>query len=188
MATTDRASSAPPAGGEPAVDPHAWAAPPARLLHRFFPILTWLPRYDRRFLRFDVVAGATIWGLLVPEMIAYAGLAGLPPQAGLYTLLATLAAYAVFGTSRHVVVAGTSAAAVLLASTVGGLALNHDDYLAHAAALVLLVGGLLLIAGLLRLGFIAQFLSRPVVEGFVFGLAIFVTVKQLPKLFGISGG
>jgi sulfate permease, SulP family len=148
----------------------------------------WLPAYDRRLLRFDVIAGATLWGLLVPEMIAYAGLAGLPPQAGLYTLLLTLAAYAAFGTSRHVVVAGTSAAAVLLASTVSGLAASPDAYLANAAALVLIVGALFLLAGLLRLGFIAQFLSRPVVEGFVFGLAIFVTVKQLPKLFGIEGG
>src|SRR4029077_13585016 len=78
-------------------------------------------------------------------------------------------------------------AAVLLASTVGDLALNHDDYLANSAALVLFVGGLFLLAGLCRLGFIAQFLSRPVVAGFVFGLAIFVTVKQLPKLFGIEG-
>jgi SulP family sulfate permease len=157
-------------------------------VRRFVPILTWLPAYDRSLLRFDVIAGATVWGLLVPEMIAYAGLAGLPPQAGLYTLLATLAAYAIFGTSRHVVAAGTSAAAVLLASTVGEVAVNHDDYLANAAALVLFVGGLFLLAGVCRLGFIAQFLSRPVVEGFIFGLAIFVTVKQLPKLLGIQGG
>ena len=100
------------------VDPRAWAAPRPAGLRRFVPILAWLPAYDRRLLRFDVIAGATIWGLLVPEMIAYAGLAGLPPQAGLYTLLATLAAYACFGTSRHLVVAATSAAAVLLASSV----------------------------------------------------------------------
>ena len=171
------------------VDPRSWAAPRPPLLHRLVPITTWLSGYDyRRLLRFDVIAGVTVWGLLVPEMIAYSGLAGLPPQAGLYTLLATLAAYAVFGTSRHVVVAGTSAAAVLLASTVGDLALNHDDYLANSAALVLFVGGLFLLAGVCRLGFIAQFLSRPVVAGFVFGLAIFVTVKQLPKLLGIEGG
>jgi sulfate permease, SulP family len=171
-----------------AVDPRVWAAPKPSGLRRFLPILVWLPAYDRRFLRFDVIAGATVWGLLVPEMIAYAGLAGLPPEAGLYTLLATLAAYAIFGTSRHLVVAGTSAAAVLLASTVGDIAVSPDDYLANAAALVLFVGGLFLVAGLLRLGFIAQFLSRPVVESFVFGLAIFVTVKQLPKLLGISTG
>ncbi len=171
------------------VDPSTWAAPPPSGIRRFVPILTWLPAYDRGNLRFDVIAGATIWGLLIPEMIAYAGLAGLPPQAGLYTLLVTLAAYAVFGTSRHVVAAGTSAAAVLLASTVIALHPGGSDaYLVDAAALVLFCGGLFVLAGLLRLGFIAQFLSRPVMEGFVFGLAIFVTVKQLPKLFGIEPG
>ena len=173
----------------PQVDPHTWAAPKPRGIRGFVPILTWLPAYDRSFLRLDVIAGATIWGLLVPEMIAYAGLAGLPPQAGLYTLLVTLPAYAIFGTSRHVVAAGTSAAAVLLASTVVDLSTKDvADYLARAAALVLFCGILFLLAGFLRLGFIAQFLSRPVIDAFVFGLAIFVTVKQLPKLFGIEGG
>jgi sulfate permease, SulP family len=158
-------------------------------IRRFVPILQWLPRYDRQWLRFDVIAGATVWGLLVPESIAYAGLAGLPPEAGLYTLLATLAAYAVFGTSRHLVAAATSAAAVLLASSVGGLAgADAARYMSDAAGLVIFCGGLFLIAGFLRLGFVAQFLSRPVMEGFVFGLAIFVTVSQLPKLFGIEKG
>jgi SulP family sulfate permease len=170
-------------------DPHDWAAPKPTGVRRFVPILVWLPKYDRRFLRFDAIAGATVWGLLVPESIAYAGLAGLPPQAGLYTLLATLAAYAVFGTSRHLIAAATSAAAVLLASSVGDLAgADATRYLADAAGLVIFCGGLFLIAGLLRLGFVAQFLSRPVMEGFVFGLAIFVTVSQLPKLFGIEKG
>ena len=158
-------------------------------MRRFVPILRWLPRYDRRWLRFDVIAGATVWGLLVPESIAYAGLAGLPPQAGLYTLLVTLAAYAVFGTSRHLVAAATSAAAVLLASSVGGLAgADASRYASDAAVLVIFCGGLFLVAGVLRLGFVAQFLSRPVMEGFVFGLAVFVTVGQLPKLFGIEKG
>ncbi len=170
-------------------DPHDWAAPGPTGVRRYVPILRWLPHYQARLLRFDVIAGATVWGLLVPESIAYAGLAGLPPQAGLYTLLATLAAYAIFGTSRHLVAAATSAAAVLLASSVA--ALGHtgaDVYAADAAILVILCGGLFLLAGLLRLGFVAQFLSRPVMESFVFGLAIFVTVKQLPKLFGIEKG
>jgi high affinity sulfate transporter 1 len=158
-------------------------------VRRFVPILGWLSSYRRADLRLDAIAGATIWGLLVPEMIAYAGLAGLPPQAGLYTLLVTLAAYAIFGTSRHVVVAGTSAAAVLLGSTVLDLhPAGSAGYTADAAAMVLFCGGLFLLGGFFRLGFIAQFLSRPVIEGFVFGLAIFVTVKQLPKLFGIEGG
>jgi sulfate permease, SulP family len=170
-------------------DPREWAAAKPSGIRGLVPILVWLPRYDRHFLRFDVVAGATIWGLLVPESIAYAGLAGLPPQAGLYTLLATLAAYAVFGTSRHLVAGATSAAAVLLASSVGSVASEDASrYAADAAGLVLLCGGLFLIAGLLRLGFVAQFLSRPVMAGFVFGLALFVTVSQLPKLFGIKKG
>ena len=112
----------------------------------------------------------------------------MPPQAGLYTLLVTLAAYAIFGTSRHVVAAGTSASAVLLASTV--IALHPQGstaYAVDAATMILFCGGLFLVAGFVGLGFIAQFLSKPVIEGFVFGLAIFVTVKQLPKLFGIEG-
>jgi sulfate permease, SulP family len=173
----------------PLVDPRTWAAPKPSGVRRFVPILEWLPRYDRGWLRFDVIAGATVWGLLVPESIAYAGLAGLAPQAGLYTLLVTLAAYAVFGTSRHLVAAATSAAAVLLASSVGGLAgVDAARYMSDAAGLVILCGGLFLIAGFLRLGFVAQFLSRPVMEGFVFGLAMFVTVGQLPKLFGVEKG
>jgi SulP family sulfate permease len=170
-------------------DPREWAAPPPTGLRRYVPLLVWLPSYDRTWLRFDVIAGATVWGLLVPEMIAYAGLAGLPPQAGLYTLLGTLAAYAIFGTSRQLVAAGTSAAAVLVASGVADRGpVNPDEYVTLAAGLVLICGLLFLLAGFLRLGFIAQFLSKPVMEGFVFGLAIFVTVSQLPKLFGIEKG
>lgn len=158
-------------------------------LHRFVPITGWLPRYDRSWLRFDLIAGATIWGLLIPEMIAYASLAGLPPEAGLYTLIASLALYAIFGTSRHLVVAGTSASAVLVFSTV--TALKPEDtahYLALAAGMIVLTGVLFVIAGLCRLGFITAFLSKPVMEGFVFGLAIFVTISQLPKLFGLDKG
>jgi high affinity sulfate transporter 1 len=171
------------------VDPRSWGTPRPRGIRRYVPILTWLPAYDRGLLRYDVVAGVTVWGLLVPEALAYAGLAGMPPQAGLYTLLATLAAYAIFGTGRHVVAGATSASAVLLASSVGGLGHNGvDAYVADAGVLVLLCGGLFLVAGLLRLGFISQFLSRPVMASFVFGLAIFVTVSQLPKLFGIEKG
>ena len=130
-----------------AVDPRAWAAPGPSGIRRYVPILTWLPAYDRSFLRFDVIAGATVWGLLVPESIAYAGLAGLPPEAGLYTLLATLTAYAIFGTSRHLVAAATSAAAVLIAS---GVAAVHPagaaEYAAAGAAIVLFCGGLFLLA------------------------------------------
>jgi MFS superfamily sulfate permease-like transporter len=153
------------------------------------PIASWLPRYQRGWLAGDAIAGFTIWGLLIPEMIAYASLAGLPPQAGLYTLLASLALYAIFGTSRHLVVAGTSASAVLVFSAVTALGpRDAGSYATLAAGMIVLTGLIFVVAGLLKLGFITAFLSRPVMEGFVFGLAIFVTVSQLPKLFGLKKG
>ena len=157
---------------------------------RFFPIAQWLPKYDvKGLLRWDVIAGITLWGVVVPEGIAYAGLAGMPLQAGLYTILATLVAYAIFGTSRQLVVVSTSASAVMLASIIA--ALNPPDsasYLALAGGLILVVGAIFLLSGILKLGFITNFISRPVMAGFIFGMAIFIVVKQLPKLFGISHG
>ena len=160
-----------------------------RAVRGFVPIVSWLPRYHTSWLSSDVIAGVTIWGLLIPEMIAYASLAGLAPQAGLYTLLASLGLYAVFGTSRQLVVAGTSASAVLVFSTVTALKpKTATSYATLAAGMIVLTGIILLVAGLLHLGFITSFLSRPVMEGFVFGLAIFVTVSQLPKLFGLKKG
>jgi len=161
---------------------------------RWVPILTWLPGYDRSWLRLDIIAGLTLWGLVVPEAMAYAGIAGLPPQAGLYTLLAALLVYALLGTSRHLVVQATSATAALLASAVAAAlvataAANASDpetYQAYASAFVLVTGIVFLVAGLARLGFITQFLSKPVMDGFVVGLAIFVAVGQLNKLFGVA--
>ncbi len=153
------------------------------------PIVGWLPRYQRSWLGADIIAGFTVWGLLIPEMIAYASLAGLPPQAGLYTLLASLALYAIFGTSRQLIVAGTSASAVLVYAAVSDLSPHStSDYATLAAAMIITAGVLLAVAGLLKLGFITEFLSRPVMTGFVFGLAIFVSVSQLPKLFEIEKG
>jgi SulP family sulfate permease len=164
-------------------------APSEHAISRWVPMARWLPRYQRSWLGADMIAGFTIWGLLVPEMIAYAGLAGLSPQAGLYTLLATLGLYAIFGTSRQLVVAGTSASAVLVFSAVSGLATtSSSDPATLAAGMIVATGVLLVVAGLLKLGFITQFLSRPVMAGFVFGLAIFVCVSQLPKLLGLEKG
>ena len=162
-----------------------------RGLTKYVPILSWLPNYNRAWLNADVIAGLTLFGLVVPEAMAYAGIAGLPPQAGLYTLLAALLVYALFGTSRHLNVAGTSASSVLIASTVVALGASPGDmdtYQAYAIALVLVVGVVFLVAGLARLGFITQFLSKPVMDGFVTGLAIFVAVGQLNKLFGVEKG
>ncbi len=117
-------------------------------IKRFTPILSWLPHYDRSWLTVDIIAGLTLWGLVVPEAMAYAGIAGLPPQAGLYTLLAALLVYALLGTSRHLVVQATSATAALLASAVAAAlvataAANASDpatYQAYASAFVLVTG------------------------------------------------
>ena len=159
-------------------------------LSRFVPILSWSRDYDRRWLTADAIAGLTLWGLVAPEAMAYAGIAGLPPQAGLYTLLASLFVYALFGTSRHLSVQPTSATAALIASTVVALGVSAGDpeYQSYAIMLVLLVGALFAVAGLARLGFITQFLSKPVMDGFVTGLAVFVTIGQLNKLFGVEKG
>jgi high affinity sulfate transporter 1 len=155
------------------------------------PILSWLPSYNRAWLVADILAGLTLWGLVVPEGMAYAGIAGLPAQAGLYTLVASLLVYALFGTSRHLSVGATSATAALIASTVVAVGVMTDDmaaYQAHAAALVLIIAVIFLVAGWARLGWVTQFLSKPVMDGFVTGLAIFVAVGQLNKLFGVEKG
>ena len=155
---------------------------------RFLPILGWLPRYDRGDLGPDLVAGVTTWGVMVPVALAYASLAGLPPEYGLITAFAALAAYAVFGTSRHLRVTTSSTMAIMSVSLVTPLAAGDADrFLALTAALALVVGGLLLIAGVARLGFISEFLAKPVVTGFIMGVAITIIVGQLPKLLGIPG-
>ena len=135
----------------------------------------------------------TLWGLVVPESMAYAGLAGLPPQAGLYALVVSLLVYALFGTSRHLSVGPTSATAVLLATSVGAAlvataadASDVKTYVTYASAFVLVTGVVFLVAGLAKLGFVTQFLSKPVMDGFVIGLAIYVAVGQLYKLFGVE--
>jgi high affinity sulfate transporter 1 len=168
-------------------------------LKRLVPFLSWIRTYDRGWLSADIIAGLTLWGMVVPEAMAYAGVAGLPPQMGLYTLLAALLVYALLGTSRHLVVQATSATAALIASSVTAIMIatgvaadvNNIDpatYHQYAVAFVLVVGGVFLIAGAARLGFITQFLSKPVMDGFVTGLAVFVAVGQLNKLFGVPKG
>ena len=96
-------------------------------LSRYIPILSWLPRYNRAWLTADIIAGLTLWGLVVPEGMAYAGIAGLPPHAGLYTLVASLLVYALFGSSRHLAVGATSATAALIAATVVTLGASPAD-------------------------------------------------------------
>ena len=159
-----------------------------RVLARYVPIVTWLPAYDRADLRFDLVAGVVSWGVMVPVALAYAGLAGMPPETGLVTAFTALAAYAVFATSRHVKVTASSSVAIMSASVVGAILSSGDaaGYVALSAGLALAVGVILVVAGAARLGFLSQFLAASVVTGFVIGLAVTITIGQLPALLGIS--
>jgi high affinity sulfate transporter 1 len=160
---------------------------PRRLVNQYIPIVGWLPAYERADLRFDVIAGLVSWGVMVPVAMAYAGLAGMPPATGLVTAFAAMTAYAIFGTSRHLKVTASSSIAILSASVIGTIETAGDPaaYVALSAGLALTVGIILLIAGAARLGFLSQFLAAAVVTGFVIGLAITITIGQLPALLGI---
>ncbi len=156
-------------------------------LKTHLPILTWLPRYKRAWLRPDLIAGLTVVALLVPEGMAYAELAGLPPQSAFYAAPAGLILYAIFGTSRQLVVAVSATIAVMSAATVSGLAPPESmEFIVLSAALAMLAGLVSVVAGLLRFGQIAQFFSASVLTGFVFGLALVIAIKQVPKLFGLE--
>ena len=153
------------------------------------PIRTWLPQYERRWLRPDLIAAAAVWAVLVPEGMAYASLAGMPPETGLFAALAPLLAYAVLGTCRELTVGPSSAVAAYSAAAVAPLALGDGGrFIALSALLALLVGGILLAAGLARAGFIADFFARPVLTGFIAGLALVIAVGQVAKLLGVDGG
>jgi high affinity sulfate transporter 1 len=153
------------------------------------PIRTWLPQYERGWLRYDLIAALTTWALVVPQAIAYGQLAGLPAQAGLYAAFAALLAYALFATSRHLVVSPTSSTAIVSAALVAPLAMGDPArFAALSAMLALLVGGVFVVYGLLNLGFVSQFISASVQVGLMFGLGLTIIASQLPKLLGIPGG
>ncbi|AOJ74392.1 SulP family inorganic anion transporter [Burkholderia ubonensis] len=135
----------------------------------------------------DALAGVSIAGLLIPEAVAYAGLANLPPQAGLIALLSGLVVYALTGSSRFAIVSSTSSSAAVLAATVfAESSMGLAAQLALAAALVAMTGVLFILAGALRLGGMSDFVARPVLRGFTFGLALTIVVKQLPKILAIK--
>lgn len=157
------------------------------LIIRWLPILAWLPRYQWNWLRADFIAGLTVWAVMVPTAMAYTGIAGVHPVIGLFTVPLALVGYAVFGTSRSLVVGPDSATALLSAHAVGALvAQGSPDYLLLTTSLALLVGVIFLFCGFLRLGWVANFISQPVMKGFIQGLALVTMMTQLPKLFGVG--
>ncbi len=152
-------------------------------------VFTSLREYRRGWLRGDAVAGLTVWAVLVPEALAYASIAGVSPVVGLYAAPGALILYAAFGSSKHLVVGPMAATAALSAAAVGDVAAGKSGvFPALTVTLALTTGVLALAAGLLRLGFVANFISEPVLKGFIVGLALTIIVGQVPKLLGVKKG
>ena len=155
-------------------------------MNALVPSLDWLRRYQRVWLRADVVAGLTAAAVVIPKAMAYATIAGLPVQVGLYTVLVPTVIYALLGTSAPLSVSTTTTIAILTGAELAAVAPNGGAELATAAVtLTLLVGVLLVAASVLRLGFVANFISEPVLTGFKSGIAVVIIVDQLPKLLGV---
>ncbi len=155
-------------------------------LKRYFPIFKWLPRYQRGWLRPDLIAGLTVWMVMVPEAMAYAGIAHVPPLMGLYTVPLPLFAYAILGSSRLMVVGPDSATALISASVVGGLAgAGSARFMALTSALAIAVGVFFFVFGLLKMGWIASFISQPVMTGFLEGIVLVTILGQVPALLGV---
>ncbi|MEO1059885.1 MAG: sulfate permease [Actinomycetota bacterium] len=160
---------------------------PVDHLARVVPVLDWGRRYDRGDLRSDLLAGLTVGAMLVPQGMAYALLAGLPPEIGLYAAIVPVLVYAVLGTSRQLAVGPVAIVSLLTASALGELAEEGSaDYLVAASTLAVLVGGIHLLIGGLRLGFLVNFLSHAVLVGFTAGAAVIIGFSQLKHLLGIS--
>lgn len=156
-------------------------------LSSILPVLKWLPQYDASWLRLDVVAGITVAASLIPEGLAYASLANLPPETGLYAGLMAVIAYLVLGTSRQVIAGPTSALAILLASGVGYAATGSTvSYVSLVVVTTFLVGIIAVVAWAFRLGFLVHFISGSVLTGFSAGAALYIMSTQLNKLFGIE--
>jgi sulfate permease, SulP family len=155
--------------------------------NRQFPILDWIFGYQKDWLRYDLIAGLITAAVVIPKAMAYATIAGLPVQVGLYTVLVPMAIYALIGTSRPLSMSTTTTLAILAAAQLGQVAAAGDavSLMRVSATLTLLVGAILLLASLLRLGFIANFISEPVLIGFKAGIAIVIVLDQLPKLLGV---
>ena len=159
----------------------------ASLLHRSFPILSWIPAYRREWLVSDVFAGLALWAVMVPEGMAYAGIVGVPPIMGLYTIVPALITYALLGTSRQLVVGPDTATGLISALTVGAVAVQGAAYNALTSTLAILIGFFFLLFGAMRMGWVAAFVSTPVMRGFIEGLVYVTIIGQVPHLIGIEG-
>lgn len=157
------------------------------MLERYLPILQWLRIYNRSTFTSDLVAALIVTIMLIPQSLAYALLAGLPAEVGLYASILPLVAYAIFGTSRTLAVGPVAVVSLMTAAAVGNLALQGTaEYLAAATALAFISGGILILMGLMRLGILANFLSHPVISGFITASGIIIAASQLKHILGVD--
>ncbi len=164
------------------------AARPNSVIQRLLPILVWLPAYRREWLLPDILAGLAVWAVMVPEGMAYSGIVGVPAIMGLYTIVPPLIAYALFGTSRLLVVGPDTATGLISALTVGAIvAQGTTEFTTLTSTLAILIGAFFLLFGALRLGWVAAFIPTPVMRGFIEGLVCVTIIGQVPHLLGISG-
>lgn len=156
-------------------------------LERYLPILNWSRSYDRDSATSDIVAAVIVTIMLIPQSLAYALLAGLPPEMGLYASILPLIAYAIFGTSRALSVGPVAVVSLMTAAAIGNLGLATPAEYALAAVTLAFVSGLILLGmGILRLGFLANFLSHPVIAGFITASGVLIAASQLKHIFGVS--
>jgi SulP family sulfate permease len=156
---------------------------------RYFPILQWLPGYGRATLGSDLLAAVIVTIMLIPQSLAYAMLAGLPPEVGLYASIAPLVVYAVFGTSRTLSVGPVAVVSLMTAAAIGQIApQGTPEYLGAALVLALMSGLMLTLMGVARLGFLANFLSHPVISGFITASGLIIAASQLKHVLGVEAG
>ncbi len=160
-----------------------------RRLEKYVPLIGWITTYQRAWLRDDLVSGVVVGALMVPVAMAYAQMAGVPPQAGLYSAIIGMALYAVFATSRHLKVTTSSTMSIMSIAVVAPLAGGDAAaFMALTSALAITVGLIMLILAFMKLGFISDFLAKSVMTGYIFGVALLIAMSQLPKVFGVPGG
>ncbi|WP_276152742.1 MULTISPECIES: sulfate permease [unclassified Sulfitobacter] len=156
-------------------------------LRRYFPVLDWGRTYDRSAFSDDMIAAVIVTIMLIPQSLAYALLAGLPPEAGIYASIAPIVLYAIFGTSRALAVGPVAVVSLLTASAIGQVAEQGTaGYAVAALTLAFLSGGLLVLMGVFRLGFLANFLSHPVIAGFITASGILIATSQVKHILGVS--
>jgi len=151
------------------------------------PVLGWLPNYKKAWLKGDLGAGLTVGVMLIPQGIAYAMIAGLPPIYGLYTAMIPQIVYAIFGTSRQLAVGPVAMDSLIVASGVGAIAAVGSEYFIFLAILLaLIMGAIQVLFGIFRMGFLVNFLSKPVISGFTSAAALIIALNQLKYLFGVN--